>query len=68
MSSNNNILGPCLPHCSKENSVYILFIILLSIVVGIIIGINLGILIESKGITFTFDLGLKNNSPDTNDE
>ena len=43
-------------------------VILLSIVVGIIIGVNLGILIESKGITFTFDLGLKNNSPDTNDE
>ena len=44
--------GPCLEHCYKKNSLYILLIILVSIIIGIIIGINLGILIKSKGLTF----------------
>ena len=44
--------GPCLEHCYKPNSLYVLLIILFSILIGIVIGINLGVLIKSKGLTF----------------
>lgn len=63
-STSNNIQGACLPHCYKEKSIYILFIILFSIFIGILIGINLGILIESKGIVL--DIGFSRTNENEN--
>ena len=61
----NNISGPCLSHCSKQNGLHLLLIIMFSIVIGIIIGVNLGILIKAKGIALDFEVEFKND-PENN--
>jgi len=65
---NNNILGSCFSHCYKQNSLYVLLIILFSITIGIIIGINLGIMIKSKGVAFNIDFSLENNNSSPSDK
>ena len=62
----NNILGPCLEHCYKQNGLYVLLVILFSMVIGIIIGINLGILIKSKGVAFDFNVEFENTTEENN--